>query len=240
MAFSNYGPHVDPNAPPFIQNLYGGNTPDFVFEAPDPSSNAKKIAGAFNLVFNLVILGFIAWSFLNGATFLEQFKEFNTPEFWGKLKTEFTGATQEDVKIFVGIGILISVAILLSIVIGAARDLVKIFKTEKLWYVGTQSGLTIAQGKKTHFLGWNRFQDKIEHQSGPMGETLTYHLISGMVSPITFGVNIKFSNFLAAARSITVVNPPNIMEVKRLSEKRIREATKPPETPKPAIFKKIY
>jgi hypothetical protein len=239
MAFSNYGPHVDPNAPPFIQNLYGGNAPDFVFEAPDPAGNVKKIAGAFNLVFNLVILGFIAWSFFNGATFLEQFKGFNTPEFWEKLKTEFTGATEEDIKIFVGIGILISAVIIFSIIAGIARDLVKTFKTEKLWYIGAPNGLTVVRGKKIDQISWNQLSGSIEHSSGPTGETLTFKFVPGVMSPPILGSRPKLGNLMAAFNTMTIVNPPNIMEVKRLSEKRIREATKTPETPKTAVFQEL-
>lgn len=224
MSLSNYGPHVNPDTPPFIQNLYAGKSPDFVFEARDPSGNIKKIAGAFNLAFNAIILGLIAWSFMNGANFLQ---EFNTPDFWEKLKTEFTGATEEDVKIFVGIGILISAVILLSIVIGVARDLVKIFKTEKLWYIGTPNGLTVVRGTKSYEIAWNHLVSEVEHTSGPTGDSLTFKFVPGIMPPPILGSRPKLGNLMAAFNTMTMVNPPNIMEVKRLCEKRIREASKP-------------
>jgi len=227
MPFSNYGPHVDPAAPDFVQNLYLGKTPDFVFQSIDPGNKSRRIIAAVNFGGNLLMFGIVGWALADNKVFLEQI---NAGELWEQIKAEYIDIPNSDEKVFLLIGVVIGSIFVLALLAGMVRDIIKIAKTEKLWYIGTLEGLTVVRGTQSNLIRWNEFQDNIEQKSGPTGDTLTYKFIEGVTPPPVLKTRFKFNTVMESFTGMTIINPPNIMEVKRLSEKRIKEnQTKKPD-----------
>jgi hypothetical protein len=221
MPFSNYGPLIDPNAPPTVQALYQGTNPDFVFEAPSPYNKVNRIRAMMRLGGDVFSIGLVVYLLNTNPTL----QSLSWNDIWTGILTDLkpTGDEENIYYIFAAIAIFIA----LSVLVGIFHNIKKAFFTnEKLWYIGTTNNLIIFDKKKSDSINWADLKTNTEYQSTPTGDILSIKFKNNSIPLLK--ILEKKSGMLKSLNAIDIINPPNSMEVKRLVENRIKEHSNEP------------
>lgn len=221
MPFSNYGPLIDPNAPPVVQALYQGANPDFVFESPSPYNKVKRIKAIIQLAGDAFAIGLMVYL----ITTNKSLQSLSWSDIWTGTLAELKPTSDEKsiYYIFAGIAILIALSVLVGIYVNIKKAF---FSNEKLWYIGTTNNLIIFNKKKSDNLNWGDMKLNTDYQSTPTGDILSIKFKSNTVPLLN--IIEKKTGILKSLNAIDIINPPNSMEVKRLIENRIKEHSSEP------------
>jgi|GEM_PF-3726638 len=212
MPSSNYGPLIDQNTPPNVQLYYKGENPDFVFEAPDPNNKIARIRAGTQLVMSMISIGILAY-ILYANPMLLQID-------WQSLWTDNFKPANEDDWVGIILVLIFGGFFFLSFLNKIIKNIIQLFVIKKLWYIGTTDALKVTDQKDEESISWDHLRPDIEYVSNSSGDKLVIKLQPGYLPDLLVrGSKHIMQNF----NTIEIINPPNIMEVKRLIEKRIRE-----------------
>lgn len=221
MPFSNYGPLIDPNAPPAVQSLYQGTNPDFVFEAPSPYNKINQFKAIMRLCGEAIAIGVIIYA----VTSNKSLQTLSWADIWTGILADLKPTGDEE-SIYYIFGI-IAILIVISFIVGIFDNIKKaFFSNEKLWYIGTQTNLIIFDKKKSDNINWADLKANPEYQSTPTGDILSIKFKNNSMPLLN--ILEKKSGMLKSLNAIDIINPPNSMEVKRLIENRIKEHSSEP------------